>query len=82
MEQPSSFAFEEQRLWIAEMTISRIRYEAWLRCKASVAPPEAAREKTHLESVRARSRKLIRHAHELVAESKALRKARRGALDG
>lgn len=73
---------EEEKLWIAEMAISRTRYDAWLGREARMAPPEAAREKTHLESVRARSRKLIRHAHELVAESKALRKARRGALDG
>ena len=65
-------ASEEQTLWIAEMAISRARYEAWLRREIRMAAGPCGAERVHVETVGERSRRLVRRASELVAVSKAL----------
>jgi len=76
MDKVREYLSEEESLWIAEMTLSRARYEAWL---TRTAPSSPERADTHGEAVRACSRKLVREARELVAVSRALRQARGSA---
>jgi hypothetical protein len=67
---------EEEALWIAEMAISRARYQAWLSRELRTAPSGAAVNAAYVEPIGARTRRLLGRARELVAVSKALCQAR------
>ena len=67
---------EEEALWIAEMAISRARYQAWLSREIRTAPPGAAVNVAYVEPIGARTRRLLGRARELDAVSRALCRAR------